>query len=47
MAWVGQTSIGAKWDLRAEYVYISYRVAPHIGNPNSDLFNLGIIYKFI
>jgi opacity protein-like surface antigen len=43
----GQTSIAKKWDLRAEYVYISYRHVPGIGKANSDQFNVGIVYKFI
>ena len=44
-----QTSLAQNIDLRGEYVYTSYRsfnVGAAKVSPNSDQFNLGVIYKF-
>jgi opacity protein-like surface antigen len=42
-----QTNVAANWDLRLEYIYSIYRSVNLIGNPNSDQYNLGLVYKFM
>jgi len=41
----GQTNLWPNWDLRGEYVYTYYNSVGGM-NPQSDQFNLGLIYKF-
>lgn len=41
-----QTNLCQNWDLRGEYVYTKYRSVGGISSPNSDLFNLGVVYRF-
>src|SRR3990167_186266 len=43
----GQTNIAQNWDIRGEYVYTGYGSVTRLGNPASDVFNLGIVYKFV
>lgn len=43
----GQTSLAPCWDLRAEYVYYQYGRVSGIGHPATDLFNVGVVYKFM
>jgi len=41
------TALCNNWDLRAEYVYSFYNsISNHGGNPKSQQFNLGLVYKF-
>lgn len=41
-----QTSVTQNWDLRGEYDYVSYGNIAHGISPNSDQFNVGVVYKF-
>jgi outer membrane immunogenic protein len=42
----GQTNVYQNWDLRAEYVYTGYgRV--NGAKTQSDVFNVGLVYKFV
>jgi len=42
-----QTNLMQNWDLRGEYDYDAYSSLSGVsGNPRSDEFNLGMIYKF-
>lgn len=41
-----QTNICQNWDLRAEYIWTKYQNVKNITSPNSDKFNLGLVYKF-
>ena len=43
----GQTNIAQNLDIRGEYVYTGYGSVTRLGNPASDVFNLGIVYKFV
>lgn len=43
----GQTNLTQNWDLRGEYVYSRYQSVRAIGRPQSDQFNLGLVYKFV
>lgn len=43
----GQTTICQNWDLRGEYIYTQYGSISHVGHPQSDQFNLGVVYKFL
>ncbi len=48
----GQVGIGIQnsfsdcWDMRAEYSYTFYQSLSNLGNPRSDAFRLGLLYKF-
>lgn len=42
-----QTNIYQNWDLRGEYVYSYYQNVSGVGHPNSDVFNLGLVYRII
>lgn len=42
-----QTMLTQNWDLRGEYIYTAYQsVTGVVGNPRSNQFMLGAIYKF-
>lgn len=41
-----QTNVCQNWDIRGEYVWSKYGSFSGISSPNSDAFNLGLIYKF-
>lgn len=43
----GQTNIYQNWDLRAEYVYTYNNHISGVGHPNTDLFNVGVVYRFV
>ncbi|MBA3662190.1 MAG: outer membrane beta-barrel protein [Gammaproteobacteria bacterium] len=43
----GQTNICPNWDLRGEYTYSSYGSVTALGHPSTDLFSVGVIYKFM
>lgn len=43
----GQTNIYQNWDLRGEYVYTYHNRISAIGRPNTDLFNVGVVYRFV
>jgi opacity protein-like surface antigen len=48
----GQVGLGldvalcTNWDLRGEWDYGFYNSSGSVGNPKSQQFNLGLIYKF-
>jgi opacity protein-like surface antigen len=42
-----QTNVATNWDLRFEYIFNVYRSVNVIGNPYSDQYNLGLVYKFM
>jgi len=42
-----QTELTPNWDLRTEYSYTSYASLTGISSPKSDLFSVGVTYKFI
>jgi len=41
-----QTNVCQNWDLRGEYVWTKYQSVKQIASPNSDKFNIGLVYKF-
>jgi opacity protein-like surface antigen len=43
----GQTNIYQNWDLRGEYVYTNYNSVTGVGKPQGNVFNLGVLYKFV
>jgi len=40
-----QLALSKSWDVRSEYIYSFYNSVSTLGNPRSNLFNLGFIYK--
>jgi opacity protein-like surface antigen len=40
-----QGTVSERWDLRAEYVYSFYPSLPVLGNPRSDEWRFGLVYK--
>lgn len=40
-----ESTITETWDFRVEYAYSFYPSIPVLGNPRSDQFHIGIIYK--
>lgn len=43
----GQTNVCQNWDVRSEYVYTYYHKVKDGGHPNSGVFNVGVVYKFV
>lgn len=43
----GQTNVYQNWDLRAEYTYSGYATLKDRGHVKTDLFSVGVIYKFV
>ena len=41
-----QTNVCQNWDLRGEYVYSKYNSVRGVSSPNSDAFNVGVVYRF-
>jgi hypothetical protein len=41
-----QTSLSPAWVLRTEYIYTGYSHISGLGSPQSDVFGIGLIYKF-
>ncbi len=41
-----QTNVCQNWDVRGEYVYTKYKDVGWVSSPNSDAFNVGLVYKF-
>lgn len=42
-----QTNVMQDLDLRGEYDYTAYRTVSGISSPNSDAYDLGLVYKFM
>ncbi|OGT55186.1 MAG: hypothetical protein A3F43_01850 [Gammaproteobacteria bacterium RIFCSPHIGHO2_12_FULL_42_10] len=42
-----QVSLDRNWDLRGEYLYSQYSGTSQTGHISSDVFNLGLVYKFV
>lgn len=41
-----QANVCQNWDVRGEYVYTKYNTVRGISSPNSDAFNVGVVYRF-
>ncbi|EKD72638.1 MAG: hypothetical protein ACD_45C00622G0015 [uncultured bacterium] len=40
-------ALNQNWDLRGEYIYTRYNTVTNLGKTSSDVFNLGVVYKFL
>ncbi|HVY53404.1 MAG TPA: porin family protein [Gammaproteobacteria bacterium] len=41
-----QAAVTENWNIRAEYIYSFYQSITYLGNPRSDQFGIGLLYKF-